>query len=125
MHIKSFSMPFTISICLFALEFAGAASGQATLEARRPGSGYSNSESVFFREHSVKVEIQDSAAVTSIEQVFANRTNAELEGLYTFQIPLEATIDRFSMFMAGKEILGEVIESEKAKQIYESLQGSG
>ncbi|MHC5036116.1 MAG: VIT domain-containing protein [Planctomycetota bacterium] len=76
---------------------------------------------VYITNHTVNVAITDGAAVTEIDQVFHNPNNRILEGTYIFPLPSEAAVDRFSMFMNGQEVVGEVMEANKARAIYEAI----
>src|SRR5215831_12968987 len=72
------------------------------------------------KEQDVKVTINNGIAVTEIEQIFVNRENRVVEALYTFPVPKGASVANFSMWIEGKEMIGEVVEKERARQIYES-----
>src|SRR6478672_6528236 len=72
------------------------------------------------KEHDVKVTINNGVAVTEVEQVFLNKENRVVEALYTFPVPRGASVANFSMWINGKEMIGEVVEKERARQIYES-----
>ncbi len=72
------------------------------------------------KQHDVRVTINNSIAVTQVDQVFVNTENRQVEALYTFPVPREASVSNFSMWIAGKEMIGEVVEKERARQIYES-----
>ncbi len=71
-------------------------------------------------EHDVEVTINNGIAVTSVTQVFRNTEDRQLEALYTFPVPKGASVSDFSMWIAGKEMVGEVVESKRAREIYES-----
>jgi Ca-activated chloride channel family protein len=71
-------------------------------------------------EHEVEVVINNGVAVTHVTQVFRNTENRQVEALYTFPVPKAASVANFSMWINGKEMIGEVIEKERARQIYES-----
>jgi Ca-activated chloride channel family protein len=43
-----------------------------------------------------------------------------VEALYTFPVPEGASVANFSMWIGGKEMVGEVVEKERARQIYDS-----
>jgi hypothetical protein len=43
-----------------------------------------------------------------------------VEALYTFPVPKGASVANFSMWINGREMLGEVVEKERARQIYNS-----
>lgn len=72
------------------------------------------------KEQDVRVTINNSIAVTQIDQVFVNTENRQVEALYTFPVPREASVSNFSMWIAGKEMIGEVVEKERAREIYNS-----
>ena len=72
------------------------------------------------KEQDVKVTINNGVAVTEVEQVFVNKENRAVEALYTFPVPKEASVANFSMWINGKEMIGEVVEKERARQIYDS-----
>ncbi len=72
------------------------------------------------KEQDVRVTINNSIAVTQIDQVFVNTENRQVEALYTFPVPREASVSNFSMWINGKEMIGEVVEKERAREIYNS-----
>lgn len=72
------------------------------------------------REQDVRVTINNGVAVTQVEQVFRNTEDRVLEALYTFPVPKGASVADFSMWINGREMVGEVVEKERAREIYES-----
>ena len=72
------------------------------------------------REHEVNVTINNGIAVTEVTQVFYNTEKRQVEALYTFPVPKKASVSNFSMWINGKEMIGEVVEKERAREIYES-----
>ena len=72
------------------------------------------------KEHEVSVVINNGIAVTKIRQVFRNTEQRTVEALYTFPVPNAASVSNFSMIINGKEMVGEVVEKKRARQIYES-----
>jgi len=72
------------------------------------------------KEHDVKVTINNGVAVTEVTQVFVNTENRVVEALYTFPVPNSASVANFSMWINGKEMIGEVVEKQRAREIYES-----
>ena len=72
------------------------------------------------KEHNVNVTINNGIAVTNVEQVFLNTESRIVEALYTFPVPKKASVANFSMWINGKEMIGEVVEKERAREIYES-----
>jgi len=71
-------------------------------------------------EHEVDVVINNGIAVTQVTQVFRNTENRQVEALYTFPVPKGASVANFSMWINGKEMVGEVIEKQRAREIYNS-----
>ena len=71
-------------------------------------------------EHDVSISINNGVAVTEITQVFRNTENRQVEALYTFPVPKGASVSNFSMWINGQEMVGEVLEKEKAREIYNS-----
>lgn len=71
-------------------------------------------------EHDVQVTINNSIAVTRVSQVFENKENRQVEALYTFPVPKGASVANFSMWINGKEMVGEVLEKNRAREIYNS-----
>jgi Ca-activated chloride channel family protein len=72
------------------------------------------------QEHEVRVVIDNGIAVTRVTQVFKNTENRQVEALYTFPVPKGASVANFSMWINGKEMVGEVLEKKRAREIYES-----
>ena len=72
------------------------------------------------KEQDVRVTINNGIAVTEVSQVFRNTENRVVEALYTFPVPNKASVSNFSMWINGKEMIGEVVEKQRARQIYES-----
>ena len=71
-------------------------------------------------EHDVRVTINNGIAVTRVTQVFHNKEARPVEALYTFPVPKGASVANFSMWIGGKEMVGEVVEKERAREIYNS-----
>lgn len=71
--------------------------------------------------HKVVVSIEDQVAITTVEQTFRNHTDRNLEATYLFPIPRGASVDRFSMWVDGKETGGELLDAKKASQVYTDI----
>jgi Ca-activated chloride channel family protein len=71
--------------------------------------------------HKVRIQIDDQLAVTRVEQTFRNHTDRNLEATYIFPVPAGASVNRFSMWVNGKETKGELVEAKKASDIYTSI----
>lgn len=72
------------------------------------------------QEQDVRVTINNGIAVTQVEQIFRNTEDRQVEALYTFPVPKGASVANFSMWINGQEMVGEVVEKQRARQIYES-----
>src|SRR5215467_12531933 len=71
--------------------------------------------------HKVTITIEDQVAVTKVEQVFRNHTDRPLEATYVFPVPRGAGVDKFSMVVNGHDVKGELVEADRARQIYTSI----
>jgi Ca-activated chloride channel family protein len=72
------------------------------------------------KSHDVHVTINNGIAVTTVDQVFLNKEDRQVEALYTFPVPRGASVANFSMWINGKEMVGEVVEKKRAREIYDS-----
>ncbi len=66
----------------------------------------------------VSAEIIDGAAVTKVEQVFVNSSSRQLEAHYVFPLPKGAALQEFYLWINGKRTKGEMLEKQKATDIY-------
>ncbi len=76
---------------------------------------------VFLKTHRVDVTIEGRVATTKIEQIFFNPHRRQLEGIYLFPLPEGASLSHFTMRMGGKDISGEVLDHNRAREIYRSI----
>ncbi|MCH2037936.1 MAG: VIT and VWA domain-containing protein [Rickettsiales bacterium] len=82
-------------------------------------------EELRIKDHHVKVVVEDGYALTTITQTFHNPHDQDLEAIYSFPVPEKATVSQFTMWIDGKPIHGEVLEKEKARQVYEEQKAAG
>src|ERR1700688_3563945 len=71
--------------------------------------------------HKVTIAIEDQVAVTHVEQTFRNHTDRPLEATYIFPVPKGASVNKFAMWVDGKETTGELVEAARAREIYTSI----
>src|SRR5262249_15892842 len=71
--------------------------------------------------HKVSVEIRDQIARTTIEESFVNNTLTQLEGVFHFPLPQEASISGFGMWIGGNLVEADVVEKQRAREIYETI----
>lgn len=117
---KKLLTPLTFS--LFLLLFCASSGLAAGL--LKPIAGGSSS-ALGITSHRVEAVINNGFARTEIDQTFSNSADTPLEALYTFPLPKQASLSELSMWVAGQEIVGEVVEKQKARQIYEEEKAAG
>lgn len=71
--------------------------------------------------HHVQIKIDNQVAQTTVDQVFKNDYPRDLEGTYIFPLPEDASISKFSMFVGGEELKGEILDRDRARRIYEDI----
>lgn len=71
--------------------------------------------------HDVTVTIDGQVATTRVDQVFRNPLDQRLEGTYMFPLPEDAAVDSFSMWIDDQEMKGELLDKQKALEIYEGI----
>lgn len=75
--------------------------------------------------HDVQVTVQDGYSRTAVEQTFYNPNAQALEAIYSFPVPEGAAVGEFTYWIDGKPVHAEVVEKQRAKQIYEQQKQSG
>lgn len=68
--------------------------------------------------HRVTVTIQDGIATTKVDQAFRNDSRFPIEGTYVFPMPPGAVIQKFTLWVGGEPVVGEVLPADKAREIY-------
>ena len=77
------------------------------------------------QDHVVDVTIEDGYAITAVENTFFNPSAKELEAVYEFPVPQNGTVAEFTVWIDDKPIIGEVVEKERANQLYETEKAAG
>lgn len=77
------------------------------------------------KSHDVNVIIEDGYAITTVDQVFYNQNNQDLEAHYSFPVPDKAAVSEFTVWIDGQPQTGEVLEKQQAKQVYEQEKAAG
>lgn len=77
------------------------------------------------REHHVEVIIDNGYITTQVEQVFHNPSAQQLEAIYSFPVPEKAAVGEFTYWIDGQPVTAEVVEKQKAKQIYQQEKQAG
>jgi Ca-activated chloride channel family protein len=109
-------MPRLLPILILTLVCTGSARAQGVLIPTQ-----ADVPPLAMRSHEVQVTLQDQAAVTKVVQTFRNDTDRQLEATYIFPVPKGASVRKFSMWVDGKEVPGELVEADKARQIYTDI----
>ena len=71
--------------------------------------------------HKVTIGVEDQVAITRVEQTFRNHTDRQLEATYVFPVPKGASVNKFTMWVDGKETKGELLPAAKANEIYTAI----
>ncbi len=71
--------------------------------------------------HKVTVSIDEQVAITTVEQTFRNHTDRNLEATYLFPVPKGASVDKFTMWVDGKELGGELLDAKHAHKVYTDI----
>ena len=77
------------------------------------------------RDHQVDVLIEDGYAITTVEQVFFNPHDRDLEAQYSFPVPAHGSVVELTVWIDGQPVSGEVLEREQARQLYEEEKAAG
>lgn len=83
------------------------------------------SQSLDLLNHKVSVVVEDGYVITTVNQTFRNPHTRDMEATYSFPVPLRAAVSEFTYWIDGKPVTAEVVEKEKARQIYESEKQAG
>ena len=73
----------------------------------------------------MQIIINNGFAKTEIDQVFFNRGDTDREAVYSFPVPRRASLSELSLWIDGREIVGEVLEKERARKVYEDQKTKG
>ncbi len=77
------------------------------------------------KSHDVSVAIEDSYAITEVNQVFHNPEATDLEAVYRFPVPDKGAVSEFTVWIDGQPVIGEVLEKEQARTIYQEEKAAG
>ncbi len=77
--------------------------------------------SLELRKLSVTATTVNGVAETTIEHVFFNASDEQLEGTFRFPLPAGAIVTGLAMEIGGALMEGELVEREKARETYQSI----
>lgn len=118
MH-SPFRTPLVLALALL-LGLCGTARGAGLLS---PADG--SLPPLQIKSQAVKVVIEDGYAVTTVEQVFSNPNDRDLEAVYSFPVPEHGAVSEFTVWIDGKPVVGEVFAKEEARRIYQEEKDAG
>ena len=117
-RLKTATITLGVLVCA-PLIGIGQASASGLLSAKGSGTDLQ------IQDHVVNVSIEDGYAITSVENTFFNSSSKELEAIYEFPVPKNGTVAEFTVWIDGKAVIGEVVEKERAKKLYETEKAAG
>jgi len=109
--------------CLFGLGLAIASPAPAgAVGLLTPATG---APQLDLRNHQVNVVVEDGYAITTIRQTFTNPHAVDIEATYSFPVPRDAAVSEFTYWIDGKPVTAEVLEKQKAREIYDQEKQAG
>ena len=76
-------------------------------------------------DHHLNLSIDSGFAQVEVTQTFFNPNAQDLEAVYSFPVPESASLSEFTIYAGEQEINGEVVERNKANEIYEQERQGG
>jgi Ca-activated chloride channel family protein len=73
------------------------------------------------KEFRVDVKVKDQVAEVVVQPTFHNPHDWQVQGTYFLSLPAGAQVKDFSMIVGGKEVKAELLDSAKARQVYNNL----
>lgn len=73
----------------------------------------------------VNVVVENSYAITTVEQMFYNPHNQDLEATYSFPVPEKASVSELTLWIDGKPVIGEVLPKKQARIIHQQEKAAG
>lgn len=89
----------------------------------KPNSG--SADAIKIQSHNVNVTLNNGFARTEVDQVFKNNGGSDLEATYSFPLPKHASLSELSLWINGQEIIGEVLEKQRAAKVYDEQKQKG
>ena len=76
---------------------------------------------VYLKSVEATVDLKHGVGNIRLEQTFHNPSHIQLEGEYLFALPGDAQVHDFHLYINGKKIHGEILDSKQAYDIYEGI----
>src|SRR5882724_140613 len=104
-------------VLLFVLPLAAADSGVLI-----PGDRNAPDPNILsLEEMALDILIDNGTARVAVREIFANHTGRNLEGTYSFALPVRAVLSDFAVWDELTRIPGVILERKRAGEIYDSL----
>jgi Ca-activated chloride channel family protein len=68
----------------------------------------------------IDASIRDQVAQVQVSQTFKNRSSQTLQVKFIFPLPYDGAIDQMTFMVDGQELEGQLLEADKAREIYQS-----
>ena len=68
--------------------------------------------------HHIKIGIKNQLATTKVDQTFVNPNDFEVNGMYIFPVPDDASVSKLALSVDGKSVNGELLSQEESRWIY-------
>ena len=78
-------------------------------------------ERLYATSQRLDIEIEDQVAKTQVTTIVHNPASRQMEGIFLFPLPPNAAVSQFSFEIDGKQVSGELLDSDKARQIYQDI----
>jgi uncharacterized protein YegL len=73
------------------------------------------------RERTVDMTVRDQVASVTVTDNIFNPCSRNVEVQYIFPLPPDAAVDQFTLVVDGRELTGEMLSAEEARQIYNDI----
>jgi Ca-activated chloride channel homolog len=73
----------------------------------------------------VEARVQGPVARVKVRQIFRNPTSDPLEAIYTFPLAASGAVDRMTIKIGDRTVVGKIKRKEEARAIYEAARRSG
>ena len=78
-------------------------------------------ERLYAKSQRLDIEIEDQVAKTTVTTIVHNPASRQMEGTFLFPLPPNAAVSQFSFEIDGKQVSGELLDADKARQTYQDI----
>src|SRR4030066_32715 len=76
---------------------------------------------LYLKNYSIRVNISEQIATTTVELLYQNDSQRDLEGTFIFPISEEAAVSKLFLKIGNEEVPGRILDQAEARQIYEEI----